>query len=178
MPPRPIDLQATTSHVGRCSSAMDARPTRCCFDLPWIQLFSNEQQPCMCSTTKFCLCTLIGVDRGRVPSVTWIRQGRQDPRPVGVALFWNTKYLDAEDPCTTTATAVYHYFHYRRHVRLRNVDDYRRRDRKYHDNPEGIQIRQVHLRNEYHYFPRRPVNNYFLYTALNSFRFETHASKV
>ena len=46
--------------------------------------------------------------RGRVPGVTFIRQGRQDPRPFGVALFWNAKYLDAEDPCTTNDTRGFH----------------------------------------------------------------------
>ena len=51
----------------------------------------------------------------------------------------------------------FHYdmYHYRRH--MNNYFHYRRRERL---------------------LPRRPMNAYFLYTAPNSFRPETHASKV
>ena len=50
---------------------------------------------------------------------------------------WMRKFLS--DTCTTTV-AVYHYFHYRRHVN--------------------------------NYFPRRPVNDYFLYIVPNPNRSE------
>ena len=89
---------------------------------------------------SFAFVHSFGVDYGRVPGVTWIRQGRQDPRPFGVALFWNAKYHDARSPrihqvqqrlCTTTSDAehlriVYNYFRYGRVqlLPLRPVNDY------------------------------------------------------
>ena len=98
----------------------------------------------MCSTTKFCLCTLIWVDRGRVPGVTWIRQGRQDPRPFGVALFWNAKYHDARSPRIHKVT-------------LRPVYIYRRPKTRVPGAPSSTtaRLRQVHLRNVYNYFHYR-----------------------